>query len=412
MKSINGTEEPATSASGHAVTPQGDEEMARFEADFETSSFDGDFEALGMEFRTEDIVNTFVEAEALKQAGQKGDGQDSKAEGKPGDTNQKKRKKEGKVKGPSRRRKRDKGRPRRPLCGYNIFFQRHSKEIQGTTQFKDLGRIMGERWKLLCEEDRSVYEKEAEKDVIRFRREMDVYEKMRKERLCPSKLPPDLTKTGSTNLSTNPPSSSILSGPMWAASASGTILPSGFAPFTAPLTDGFAPGNPSLRAPNVLPVPGQQMGTPPSTVSLPHGTEIMLPDCFGVSRKYKVVYACYRMTEKEAHEYMARFASLTANHQRPMQQGPMQQGPMQQIPMQQIPMQQIPMQQIPTQQIPMHQSPMHQSPMQPQPQPTTGTPSGHLPNQPVPSPLALPQQQGFAPPMTGPYFSPGFAWQV
>jgi hypothetical protein len=393
MKTITASDEPATS--GHGGAPQGEEESARFEADFETSSFDGDFEALGMEFRHEDIVNTFIEAEALKQEEQKGDGQDSKAEGNVGDTNQKKRKKEGKVKGPSRRRKRDKGRPRRPLCGYNIFFQRHSKEIQGTTQFKDLGRIMGERWKLLCEEERSVYEKEAEKDVMRFRREMDVYEKMRKERLCPPKLPPDLTKTSSTNLSTNAPSSSILSGPMWTASAGGAILPSGFAPFTAPLTEGFAPASPTFRAPNALPVPGQPVGTPPSTVALPHGTEIMLPDCFGVSRKYKVIYACYRMTEKEAHEYMARFASVTANHQRPMQQSPMQQNPMQQAPMQ--------------------QSEMQQSQMQPQSQPAAGSPTGQLPSQPTSPQPGMPQQHTFAPPptsqMTGPYFSPTFAWR-
>lgn len=297
------------------------------DVDLETASFDGDdFADLGMEFGNEDIVNTFLEdPEAQTVMGaphplphDKEDSQttaqdrpistpntNSTTPKAPASASKDGKKKDGAIKGPSRRRKRPKGKPRRPLCGYNIFFQRHSKEIQATTPFKDLGRIMGERWKALSEDQRAIYEKEAEKDVIRFRREMDAYERKRRERLCPS--PPKNIKSfypGSGTVTTA--AASLKPPPGWSATNASSLLGG-----AAPHLHSPHQGPPALPSTG-LHVPGQFVGSPPPTMALPQGTEITLPDATGVSRKYRVVYACYRMTQKEANDYMARFAALTA----------------------------------------------------------------------------------------------------
>ena len=288
-----------------------------------------------MEFGNEDIVNTFLDTEAPpalspqnnhkkedpKEGVTKDSAADKTAAASPNTTSTTassgggKNKKDGAIKGPSRRRHRPKGKPRRPLCGYNIFFQRHSKEIQPTTAFKDLGRIMGERWKALSEEERAVYEKEAEKDVIRFRREMDAYEKRRQERLRTPKSPLG-GQTGS--FYANPgvvPSANLKPPPGWSASNAGSLFghvhPPG--PLPSPSSNSMFSVNqgPQQLPSTVLHVPGQFVGPPPPTMALPQGTEITLPDTTGVARKFRVVYACYRMTENEANDYMARFAAIT-----------------------------------------------------------------------------------------------------
>ena len=305
------------------------------DVDLETASFDGDdFAELGMEFGGhEDIVNTFLDdAEAHAgmdspphntedyQAAAQATAQDipiststasSTTPETPASASKDGKKMDAAIKGPSRRRKRPKGKPRRPLCGYNIFFQRHSKEIQATTPFKDLGRIMGERWKALSEDQRAVYEKEAEKDVIRFRREMDIYEKKRRERLCPSS-PKNIKSFYPGSGSVTSAAANLKPPPGWSATNAGSLL-GGPDPHSHSSMKTFSPhqGPPALPSTG-LHVPGQFVGSPPPTMALPQGTEITLPDATGVSRKYRVVYACYRMTQKEANDYMARFAALTA----------------------------------------------------------------------------------------------------
>lgn len=324
------------------------------EADLETASFDGDvFAELGMEFgQEEDIVNAFLDAEAtvpeevqrddpspLPRAPimtEREDTQNSTntsttaSSSSSSPTTNAEKKDEVAKKGRLRRRKRPKGKPRRPLCGYNIFFQRHSKEIQATTAFKDLGRIMGEKWKALSEDERVVYEKEAEKDVIRFRREMDIFEKKRKERLCPSQ--PKASLNGSiktfypSSVADTSGAAQLQPPPGWSATNATTLM-GGIALTSPPLAEHFAnsanhnafsanQGPPALPTSTTgLQVPGQFVGTPPPTMALPQGTEISLPDAAGMARQYRVVYACYRMTQKEANDYMARFAALTAGWQ-------------------------------------------------------------------------------------------------
>lgn len=314
------------SSNGHA--PQQDDERI----DFETASFDGDDLAeLDMEeFGNVDITNTFLDTEApgvvavtfrsaknevSSSSGQIKDGVEpsSSSACSPAKNKAKSKSDGGAIKGPSRRKKRPKGKPRRPLCGYNIFFQRHSKEIQATTPFKDLGRVMGERWKALTEEQRSVYEKEAEKDVVRFHREMDIYERKRREQLCPSNTS-EKPKLASSAIDLKSPltaSSTLKPPPGWSATSVNPYL-NGFTPLAN--SANFPPEN---KGPPPLPntgvhIPQQTMGPPPTAMALPQGTEISLPDQTGSLRKYRVVYACYSMTHQEANDYMARFAALTA----------------------------------------------------------------------------------------------------
>jgi len=302
--------------------------------DLEDASFDENyFQDLGMEFNgVEDLVNTFIEdTEAPAHSGGAADSGSARGvfpveddlDTSTSPTPQKAtKKKNGVIKGPSRRKKRPKGKPRRPLCGYNIFFQKNSKEIQATTAFKDLGRIMGERWKALTEEEKSVYEKEAEKDVVRFRKEMDIYEKKRKERLCPtlgSMSTDDIQKSIGFNYRTDGSQASALNfyaPPGWSAAPASTIFP-GLAPSATPnipshnvVSRDYLPPPPSPNP--VLHVPGQYLGPAPITAALPQGPEISLPDGTGAPRKYRVVYACYRMTQQEANDYMARFAAVTS----------------------------------------------------------------------------------------------------
>lgn len=328
---------PSSSGQGPSPPPQND----MVAIDLDNGSFDGhDFELDMGTFPTEELVKTFFEAEnggnnnnastadAKEAPAASLQGQTPETTATPGATNNKRMGKNGELR-PSRRKKKNKDKPRRPLCGYNIFFQKHSKEIQPTTAFKDLGRIMGERWKSLTEEQRSVYEKEAEKDVVRFRREMDMYEKKRKERLCPSYPSSSHSSTHPSAFSQSPPPlpvpTSLDPPPGWSASTA-TATVCGFPPSTAASMQSsssiFVSGTPPPPPfPNTgLHVPGQYMGTPPTTMALPHGTEISLPDSSGVSRTYRVVYACYRMTQQEANDYMARFAEITAGcnfHQQP-----------------------------------------------------------------------------------------------
>ena len=297
--------------------------------DIEDASFDGDsFQDFGMEFGGhEDLVNTFIDTEApavIGGASRNESSQDAVPVEDDLDTStssSQQKNKAGVFKGPSRRKKRPKGKPRRPLCGYNIFFQKHSKEIQATTLFKDLGKIMGERWKALTDEEKAVYEKEAEKDVVRFRREMDIYEKKRKERLCPPFGSPSKDDNSSimenyrTDLSqASRPNFQVPPG--WSAAPASSFF-GGFVPSATPLPNSSTfivsgdHGPPPLPSPG-LHVPGQFVGPMPNSAALPRGAEISLPDATGATRKYRVVYACYRMTQQEANEYMARFAAATA----------------------------------------------------------------------------------------------------
>ena len=89
--------------------------------------------------------------------------------------------------GPSRRakNKKHKGMPKRPLSAYNLFFQcerykvfEEARALEGPhLGYEMLGKIMGHRWKEMSEAEREKYNKLSAIDAIRFRTEMNEYER-------------------------------------------------------------------------------------------------------------------------------------------------------------------------------------------------------------------------------------------
>ena len=84
----------------------------------------------------------------------------------------------------SRRKKKPKGMPKRPLSAYNLFFQSQRVKIldevadgdeKKRVSFELLGKTIGKKWKALSMRDRKIYVKLAETDNIRYRKEMALY---------------------------------------------------------------------------------------------------------------------------------------------------------------------------------------------------------------------------------------------
>jgi len=92
----------------------------------------------------------------------------------------------------SRRKKKPKGMPKRPLSAYNLYFQAERTKIIANQQegngprigFEGLGKIIGKQWRDLSSADKKDYEKLAEKDSERYRKEMDAYHEMKAKRFA------------------------------------------------------------------------------------------------------------------------------------------------------------------------------------------------------------------------------------
>jgi hypothetical protein len=88
---------------------------------------------------------------------------------------------------PAKRRKKPKDMPRRPLSGYNLFFKDERARIlaekderarNGFDQkvgFERLAQLIGQRWKVLSDNDKTPFKARADEDTQRYRREIIVY---------------------------------------------------------------------------------------------------------------------------------------------------------------------------------------------------------------------------------------------
>jgi hypothetical protein len=91
----------------------------------------------------------------------------------------------------SRRKKKPKGMPKRPLSAYNLYFQAERSTILARQEqtggprigFEGLGKIIGKQWKDLSNAEKKMHEHMAEKDGERYRKEMEAYNDMKSKKI-------------------------------------------------------------------------------------------------------------------------------------------------------------------------------------------------------------------------------------
>jgi HMG (high mobility group) box len=232
----------------------------------------------------------------------------------------------------SRRRKKPKGFPKRPLSGYNLFFKEERVKVlhefskddvetvndeeikairadadRAKVSFQDLGKIIGKRWKALSEKDRRKYDDLAEHDSCRYRNEMDEYNDAKRRKheeksrtTLPdrddSKVPPS-TVWSTMVLSRPPVIDAHLQLPVQARLPVQQNAPSSEESNTH---DWQYPSQRDFTATDV-----QENRFP---FPIPPGTELALPDQSGVERLYQVQYKFFKMTLKDAQRYMEQLA--------------------------------------------------------------------------------------------------------
>lgn len=190
----------------------------------------------------------------------------------------------------TRRWKKPKDAPKRYLSAYNIFFSEERRRVHAESDqsigFSELGKTIGKRWSTLTDEQREPYEIMAEKDIGRYRDEIKMYEETRRRKYG---------RFSSSSVTTSSSISRSLSEDSRSAS----------------------PGRVSPALPSRNP-PQYVRRAPPPTVYAPqmimpdqhHGQYNIDGDQWQQQQQYlqqpqpQVQYECYRMTVKEAQNYM------------------------------------------------------------------------------------------------------------
>ena len=245
------------------------------------------------------------------------------------------------------RKKKPPGIPKRPLCAYNYFFQQERMKLQGNSTpkigFRELGKIVGRRWKGLSDEDRKQYAKLAREDSTRYRNEMEAY-KIKEKRKA------DEDSSSAPEPESSPEPWSLPFPP----TADGAPIARLAGPQSFPVSS-FAQIGPSQgeeafwnQRRGVLPAPGRSDMFGPQQLNrqcfaVPPGLEIFLPDSNGSEQKFTVKYTMVSMTREDAERYMASLmptlSSIVQGGRQPVAPNPQQQGPMQdqRLPTQQPP---------------------------------------------------------------------------
>jgi hypothetical protein len=197
--------------------------------------------------------------------------------------------------------KKPKDAPKRYLSAYNYFFsnerQRINAESDERAGFSRLGKIIGQRWKSLTDNQRQPYEIMAEKDIDRYREEMKIYEDSRRRKYGRSlyKSPSSVTTASTKSDDLQYPS-------------------------PVRVSPAFHPALDSVRRQHHFanPSPPPTVYTPQAIMSDQHHNGRYL-NASGQSvgqtqlQQYvqqqnpQVQYACVRMSKKKAQEYMRRY---------------------------------------------------------------------------------------------------------
>lgn len=221
----------------------------------------------------------------------------------------------------SRRRKKPKGFPKRPLSGYNIFFKEErvrvleefSKSANDNIQhglkrkvdrtsisFQDLGKIIGKRWKALSDEDRRRLECLADQDNLRYRKEMDEFNENKRKRN-------EERSQRALNDSCFDVKPSSSSNPTW-----NTVVlsnPSELNPSFRPARHQGSISSDGIQSQDYWQNSEHQTGTAINRAEhpmypIPPGMVVMLPDGYGIPRSFEVQYKFYKMPRRDAEVYM------------------------------------------------------------------------------------------------------------
>jgi HMG (high mobility group) box len=243
----------------------------------------------------------------------------------------------------SRRKKKPKGFPKRPLSGYNIFFKQervtvleeHSAEIDAigddldaagsfnlsNVSFQDLGKIIGKRWKALSEEERKKYEGLAHQDSLRYRSEMETFNENKRKHKEEKILGVTASIREGKEFQPSKWGPSVISG----VPEIKPLYPPSNHPFQARLPDRKDPPQPSLPHPSDwhhAPHQNHHYHHLPGSVAspdagfnyaIPPGTELYLPDPQGRERKFRVHYKFYSMTRQAAESYMEHLSTCAVS---------------------------------------------------------------------------------------------------
>jgi hypothetical protein len=228
---------------------------------------------------------------------------------------------------PSRRKKKPKSLPKRPLSAYNLYFQHLRADLnqEGNVKvgFHDLGKIVGKKWKALGADDRNQFQGLARIDSERYKREMEEH----KKREAAKEEEEMKQKAAAAAAAAFPPDRSLMPenyGPLFGPTYGPSPYGNQYQQYSAPP---FGPPPPYESMPwsggsqFALPsyafdsrngaVPGMPPmvmdGQPKDGRPLPPGSQVQMRDeASGEMCEYTVQYAMVTMSRHEANDYMER----------------------------------------------------------------------------------------------------------
>jgi hypothetical protein len=188
--------------------------------------------------------------------------------------------------------KKPKDAPKRYLSAYNIFFSEERRRVHAESDqrigFSGLGKVIGQRWTTLTDEQREPYEIMAEKDIGRYRGEMKMYEDSRRRKYGRTSSSVTITSTISRSLSDD----------------SRCTSPGRVSPALHPRQYAHHPPPPTVYAPQMIMPDQHHNGQYHNAGGQYVGQQHQYPQ----QQQPQVQYECYRMTRKEAQNYMHQYA--------------------------------------------------------------------------------------------------------